>query len=419
MAKEENRSLARFRFQRMLEMLEKKEGRGTELITVYIPPGKQVSDVMNDLRTEWGTAGNIKSKTTQKNVQGALTKAMEQLKLYKKVPPTGLVLFAGSIASEQLGVGNMETYVLIPPEPIGIYYYRCEHRFMLEPLYELLRAEDAFGILVIDSKAATFAMLKGKRADIIKDITSGVAGKTRAGGQSARRYERLRQMHLNEFFTRVGKYMTEIYLDAPDLKGIIVGGPGPTKEDFLKGNYLHYEIKDKILTTVDTGYTGRGGVKEVVERSKEFIRNVRFYEERKIVQDFLYNVGQETGLATYGEREIIQALKANNVRTLLLSEGVRRAFVKLRCRDCGYEETRIVDLDRMGEFEEKVGDLSCLKCNNGSYELVEKEDLFEALVKRAEGTEARVEVISTETEEGEMLKSFGGLGAILKYRQFG
>ncbi len=418
MAKEENRSLARFRFQRMLEMLEKKEGRGTELITVYIPPGKQVSDVMNDLRTEWGTAGNIKSKTTQKNVQGALTKAMEQLKLYKKVPPTGLVLFAGSIASEQLGVGNMETYVLIPPEPIGIYYYRCEHRFMLEPLYELLRAEDAFGILVIDSKAATFAMLKGKRADIVKDITSGVAGKTRAGGQSARRYERLRQMHLNEFFTRVGKYMTEIYLDAPDLKGIIVGGPGPTKEDFLKGNYLHYEIKDKVLTTVDTGYTGRGGVKEVVERSREFIRNVRFYEERKIVQDFLYNVGQETGLATYGEREIIQALKANNVRTLLLSEGVRRAFVKLRCRDCGYEETRIVDLDRMGEFEEDVGDLSCLKCNNGSYELVEKEDLFEALVKRAEGTEARVEVISTETEEGEMLKSFGGFCAILKYRQF-
>jgi peptide chain release factor subunit 1 len=416
---EENRSLARFRFQRMLEMLEEKEGRGTELITVYIPPEKQISDVMNDLRNEWGTAGNIKSKTTRKNVQDALTKAMEQLKLYRKVPPTGLVLFAGTIARKQLGVGDMETYVLIPPEPIGIYYYRCEHRFMLDPLYELLRAEDAFGILVIDSKAATFAMLKGKRADIVKDISSGVAGKTRAGGQSARRYERLRQMHLNEFFTRVGKYMTEIYLDAPSLKGIIVGGPGPTKEDFLKGNYLHYEIKDKILTTVDTGYTGHEGVKEVVERSREFIKNVRFYEERKIVQDFLYNVGQDTGLSTYGEKEVIQALKANNVRTLLLSEGVRRAQVRLRCRDCGYDETRIVDLDQMEEFEEKMENLSCLRCSNGGYELVEKEDLFEALVKMAEGTEARVEVISAETEEGEMLiRSFGGLGAILKYRQF-
>jgi peptide chain release factor subunit 1 len=416
---EDNPSLARFRFQRMLEMLEEKEGRGTELITVYIPPGKQISEVMNDLRNEWGTAGNIKSKTTRKNVQDALTKAMEQLKLFTKIPETGLVLFAGTIASEQRGVGDMETYVLIPPEPIGIYYYRCEHRFMLEPLFELLRSEDAYGILVLDSKAATFATLKGKRAEIVKDITSGVAGKTRAGGQSARRYERLRQMHLNEYFTRVGGYMTDVFLDAPNLKGIIVGGPGPTKEDFLKGNYLHYELKDRILTTVDTGYTGHGGVKEVVERSKDFLRNVRFYEERKIVQDFLYNVGQETGLATYGEREVMQALRNNNVRTLLISEGVRRALVRLQCRECGGKETRIVDLDDLEEFEDNLADVRCLKCGNGSYELLEKEDLIEALVKLAEKTDANIEIISTETEEGEMLlKSFGGLAAILRYRQF-
>ncbi|UCH57090.1 MAG: peptide chain release factor aRF-1 [Candidatus Bathyarchaeota archaeon] len=403
----------------MLETLETKQGRGTELITVYIPPGKQISEVMGDLRNERGTAGNIKSKTTRKNVQDALTKVIEQLKLFKEIPENGLVLFAGTIAREQLGVGDMETFVLIPPEPLGTYYYRCEHRFMLEPLWELLRAEDAYGILVLDSKAATFAMLKGKRADIVKDITSGVAGKTRAGGQSARRYERLREMHLNEYFTRVGKYVTDIFLDAPNLKGIIVGGPGPTKEDFLKGNYLHYELKDRILTTVDTGYTGHEGVKEVVERSKDFLRNVRFYEERKIVQDFLYNVGQDTGLATYGEREIMQALKSSNVRTLLLSEGVRRARVKLRCRDCGYVETRIVDLDRMEEFEEKLEDLRCLRCGNGAYEIEEREDLFEALVRMAESANARIEVISTETEEGEMLlRSFGGLGAILKYRQF-
>ncbi|UCD44766.1 MAG: peptide chain release factor aRF-1 [Candidatus Bathyarchaeota archaeon] len=417
---QENPSLVRFRFQRMLEMLERKEGRGTELITVYIPPGKQVSEVMNDLRNEWGTAGNIKSKTTRKNVQDALTKAMEQLKLYTRIPPTGLVIFAGTIASQQQGVGEMETYVLIPPEPIGIYYYRCEHRFMLDPLFELLRTEDSYGIVVLDSKAATFALLKGKRADIVKDISSGVAGKTRAGGQSARRYERLRQMHLNEFFTRVGNYMTDIFKDVPNLKGIIVGGPGPTKEDFLKGNYFHHEIKEKILTTVDTGYTGHEGVKEVVERSQDFLKNVRFYEERKIVQDFLYNVGQETGLATYGEREVIQALRSNNVRQLLISEGVRRTMVRLQCRDCGAKDTRIVDRDELVGFEESVADLSCLKCGNGNYEVVETEDLIEALVKLAESTDAKVEIISGETEEGEMLnRSFGGLAAILKYRQFG
>jgi peptide chain release factor subunit 1 len=402
----------------MLETLESKEGRGTELITVYIPPGKQISEVMNDLRTEWGTAGNIKSKTTRKNVQDGLTKAMEQLKLYKKIPPNGLVIFAGTISSGQLGVGDMETYVLEPPEPIGIYYYRCEHRFILDHLYDLLRTEESYGIVIIDAKAATFALLKGKRADIIKDISSGVEGKTRAGGQSARRYERLRAMHLNEYYNRVGGHITNIYLEMENLKGIIVGGPGPTKEDFLKGNYLHYELKDKILTTVDTGYTGHEGVKEVVERSKEFLRNVRFLEERKLIQDFLYNIGQDTGLATYGEREVIQALKNSNVRTLLLSEGIRRTQYRLQCRECGKKDTKIVDQDNVQEFEETLSELTCLHCGNGNYESLESEDFFESLVKMAEKVGSKIEVISTETEEGDMLqKSFGGLAAILKYRQ--
>ena len=172
------------------------------------------------------------------------------------------------------------------------------------------------------------------------------------------------------------------------------------------------------MTTVDTGYTGREGVKEVVERSKDFLKNVRFYEERKIVQDFLYNVGHETGLSTYGEREVIQALRNNNVRTLLISEGVRRAFVKLQCKDCGGRETRIVELDNLDDFTSSLSDLSCLKCGNGSYNVEDEEDLIEGLVKMAEITDAEIEVISAETEEGVMLKSFGGLGAILKYRQF-
>jgi peptide chain release factor subunit 1 len=37
----------------------------------------------------------------------------------------------------------------------------------------------------------------------------------------------------------------------------------------------------------------------------------------------------------------------------------------------------------------------------------------------AENSNAKIEVISSETEEGEMLfKSFGGIAAVLNYRQF-
>jgi peptide chain release factor subunit 1 len=414
-----NATLDRFRFQRNLEKLQKLEGRGTELVTVYIPPSKRVHDVMSDLRNEWGTAVNIKSKPTRKNVQDALTKVMERLKLFREIPENGLALFAGTIAGEQQGVGDMETYVIVPPEPISTYYYRCEHRFMLEPLFEILEAEDTFGILVIDAKDATFATLKGQRADIVKDISSGVAGKTRAGGQSSRRYERLRDMHLNEYFKRVGDYMTDVFLNVPNLKGIIVGGPGPTKEDFLKGNYLHHEIDEKVLTTVDTGYTGHEGVKEVVSRSRSFLEKVRYTQERKVVQDFLKHLGEDTGLATYGELEVLNVLKDVNVYILLVSQAIRRYQVTLQCRTCGYKEKKIVDADDLEEFTEKVEGMTCLKCGTGNYEIVETEDLIEVLVRMAEKANARLEIISTHTEEGEMLiRSFGGIAAITKYRTY-
>jgi peptide chain release factor subunit 1 len=403
----------------MLEKLAELEGRGTELVTVYVPPYKKIHEVMTDLRNEWGTAANIKSKSTRKNVQDALTKVMERLKLFREVPENGLVVFAGTIAGNQLGVGEMETFTIIPPDPISIYYYRCEHRFMLNPLYEILETEDTYGLLVIDSKDATFAILKGQKADIVKDISSGVAGKTRAGGQSSRRYERLRNMHLNEFFKRVGDYMVDIFLDVPNLKGIIVGGPGPTKEDFLKGNYLHHELDEKILTTVDTGYTGHEGVKEVVTRTRGFLEKVRNIQERRIVQEFLKHLGEDTGLATYGEQEVLEALKNANVYTLLVSQGVRRNRLTLQCRSCGYKENRIVDTNEMDEFEEKVPDMKCLNCNTGNYEIVKVEDLIEVLVKLANEANAKLEVISTHTEEGEMLlRSFGGIAAITKYKSY-
>jgi len=411
-----NAPLDRLRAQRMLEQLENLQGRGTELVSVYVPPGKALSEVMNDLRNEWGTAVNIKSKTTRKNVQDALTKVMERLKLFKTIPPTGLAIFAGSIASNQLGVGDMQTFVIVPPEPIPIYYYRCEHQFMLEPLFKMLAAKDVYGLVVIDSKEAAFGFLKGNRTEVIKQYSSGVQGKTRAGGQSSRRYERLRDMHLNEWYIRLGGYFTEHYRNAPGLKGMIVGGPGPTKEDFLNGNYLHYELKDKVLATIDTGYTGPEGIKELVNRSREIMKDARYYEERKNVQEFLRHLGEDDGLGTYGEQEIFQALKGMNVQLLLISEELRRTLYKLKCKACGHVENKVVDNDKAADFEANLSQFRCLKCS-GDVEVLEKKDLIEALIEMAEAANTRAELISGNTEEGDMLlRSFGGIAAVTNYR---
>jgi peptide chain release factor subunit 1 len=398
-------------------MLASKEGRGTELISLYVPPGKQISEVMNMLRDEYGTASNIKSTTTRKNVQDAIVKTQQRLKLFKETPENGLVIFCGAVPQNGAGSEKIETYVIIPPEPINIYLYRCDSRFHTEHLQELLREKECYGILLIDSTAATLATLQGRRLEIVRQITSGVPGKTRAGGQSARRFERLREMRLQEYFRRVGEHANETFLPIENLKGLIIAGPGPTKYDFEKGDYLNYMLKEKVLDTVDTAYVDEQGVKEVVDKAPEIMRKVRYIEEKQIMQQFLYEIGHDTGMATYGEQEVRKALEAGAVKTLLLSEGLDIVRVKVKCNACGYEEQQTMKSQMLTSFEQNLYGKPCPKCKSPALQILEKQELIENFAQLAEYTNTEVEMISGETEEGQMLKnSFGGIAAILRFK---
>jgi peptide chain release factor subunit 1 len=400
-------------------MLARKEGSHTELITIYVPPGKQISDALNLLREEYGTASNIKSNVTRKNVLDALVRVQQRLKLFKDPGEKGIVIFAGALPQEGGGPGTerMETYVIVPPEPIKIYLYRCDSRFHTEHLQEMLREKETYGIILVDASEATIATLQGKRLDIVRQMHSGVAGKTRAGGQSARRYERLRDMQLNEYFTRVGAHANEILLPIDTLKGIILAGPGPTKYDFEKGDYLNYQLKNKILDTIDTAYVEEQGAKEVVEKAPEIMRKVRYIEEKQIMQQFLYDVGHDTGLITYGEAEVRRALESGAVKILLLSEGLDLLRVTIKCSACGYQEQHTVKVPMLSSFEQGLVGKPCPKCQAPSLTILDKEDIVDNLAQLAEYSNAEVEIISSETEEGQMLKNaFGGVAAILRFK---
>lgn len=409
-------SLEVFRFKRLLESLASKEGRHTELITLLVPPGRQISEVMNNLRQEYGTATNIKSRTTRHYVQDAIEKVMQRLKLYREPPPTGLAIFCGAIPYGPLGSEKMEIYIIIPPEPINVYLYRCDSHFHLDPLFEMVREKESYGILVLDGSGAAFATLKGKKLDVVKSITSGISSKHRAGGQSARRFEHLRDIEVNEFYKRVAKYTSQIFLNISDLKGIVVGGPGPTKEDFLDGGHLHYTLKDKVLAVVDTSYVDEQGVKEIVSKTPEILKGVRYVEERNLVQRFLHELGHDTGLAVYGEEEVRHRLKEGSVRTLLLSDELDVVKATVRCSSCGYTEHSTVKYNELMAFKGGVAAKACPNCNNTTLVVDEERDLIDELSELAAASNTEVEVISNAHEEGEMLyKSFGGIAAILRY----
>lgn len=412
-------SLELFRLRKTINALANKAGSHTELITIYVPPDKQISDALNLLRNEYGTASNIKSNVTRKNVLDAIVKAQQKLKLFKDPGEKGIVVFTGALPQEGGGPGTerMESYVIVPPEPIRIFLYRCDSRFHTEHLQEMLREKETYGILLVDASHATIATLQGKRLEIVREMHSGVAGKTRAGGQSARRYERLRDMQLNEYFVRVGQHANEILMPIETLKGIIVGGPGPTKYDFEKGEFLNYQLKNKIIDTLDTAYVEEQGVKEVVEKAPEIMKKVRYIEEKQIMQKFLYEVGHDSGLITYGEVEVRRLMNSAAVRMVILSEDLDLLRVTVKCNACNYQEEHTVKAKDIADFEKGLIGKPCNGCQAPSLTIVDKKDIIDDIGDLAQVTNTEVEVISTETEEGQMLKNaFGGIAAFLRFK---
>ena len=410
-------SVLRFKLKRTLEMLADKEGRGTELISLYVPPGRRIHEVLANLREEYGTASNIKSRTTRKNVQDAIDRTSQRLKLFKEPPTNGLVIFCGAIPRNGAGTERMETFVLEPPEPINIYFYRCDARFHLEPLLAMVKERNAYGVIVIDTSDAVVAVVRGQRMEILQKFSSGVAGKHRAGGQSARRFERIREQSLNAYYHRVGAHAYELLSEIEGLKGLIVGGPGPTKYDFIEGDYLNYMLKEKILATIDTSYVGEQGVEEIVSKSGEILRGVRYMEEKKIVQKFLYEIGHETGLGMYGETQVRKYLNAGIVDTLIVSEKLNTIHVFVKCKNCGNVDDSLIPQSGFVKFEQDLLSAACKKCNSVSLAVDDRKDLVDELIEIADKQNANVAIISTETDEGVMLRdSFGGIAAILRYR---
>ncbi len=404
----------KYDFKRDLETLRNKRGMHTELISLYIPPDRQIHDVQAQLRDEYSQAGNIKSKQTQKNVQAALESIQNRLKGLKQPPENGLAIFVGAVVTGN-NQQEMEAHVFEPPHPVGSMLYRCDSRFFLEPLEHMLEEKEVYGLLLIDRRECTIGILRGKSIQQLFYDTSMVPGKHGRGGQSQRRFERLTEEAADAWFKKMAEKASDIFRQEKGIIGILVGGPGPSKKYFVDGEFLHHEVQKQIIDTFDTGYTDEFGLNEMVENASETISEVSLIKEKKLFQRLQQQIMKEdAGKATYGEGQVRYALQMGAVDTLLLSEGLRKERAKIGCPNCGWEKGDIsVGRD---DVEDAAGDEKCPECQ--SYlGVLEHQDLIDELSEMAEGTGAGVELISTESEEGTtLMRAFGGVAALLRYR---
>ncbi|MBI4738668.1 peptide chain release factor 1 [Candidatus Woesearchaeota archaeon] len=357
--------IQRFHLRKTVKELESYRGRHTELVSVYIPAGYDMNGIINHLAQEQGTASNIKSKTTRENVISALEKMIQHLRLFKRTPQNGLAVFSGNVA-ERLGQEDIRVWSVEPPVPLNFRTYRCDKEFVLDPLREMLEAKEMYGLVVLDRRDAMIAILKGKTIVPLVQTHSEVPGKFKAGGQSAARFARNRELAEKEHFKKICEYMKEQFLNMEGLKGIIIGGPGTTVNEFLGYEYLTGDVKKKIIGTKDLSYTGEFGLQELLDKSEDLLAAESVAREKKLMNTFFNLLAKHPGKVSYGKDAVMKLVSMGVVDMVLLSETL--------------------DDDTIKAFEDEAKEYN-----------------------------TTIEIISVETREGVQLREMGKVAAILRY----
>lgn len=359
--------ISRRRLAKLLKELKQWSAPATVLLSLYVPPGRPVSDVMNLLSEELSVADNIKLKKTRNAVKRALSAAIDRLKMIPKIPPNGLVMFCG----ENMDTGDFACYVFSPPEKINVFYYRTDKRFITDFLEEMVEDRDAIGILIVERDQGTIGILRGSRLEVLEEVSDYIPGKHKMGGQSQRRYDRIIEQMVDDFFKRFAEHAARHFLPYVEkgmLKGIIVAGPGYAKRDFVKGKYLDYRLQNLVSDElVDVAYQGDQGLKEVVMKAHGAVQIQLYRDSIEAMEEFKSHLARATGMVVYGEEDLKRALEMGAVKLLLIHE----------------------DRDDLEEWKEMAENYSG----------------------------AKVVVIPSSLPESEWFKNtFGGLAGILRYK---
>jgi peptide chain release factor subunit 1 len=402
--------MSKYQLKRLVKKLDDIRGRNTELVSLYIPAGYDMTKISEFVTSEQSEAENIKSKHTRTNVQDALGKIGRKVKEEQVTPENGVAFFAGNVSDTE-GRPDIKIWEVIPPQPIESRHYRCDKEFVLEPLKQMIVDDTVYGLIVLDKSEAAIGYLQGSSVKTAYTLESNVPGKTRAGGQSAQRFARMRKQMLKTFLGDVAEKSKNAFMQKArddDLLGIVIGGPGFVKDKLIDDDYLHQELQDKVITTKSTSHAGEAGLSELVQKAEDELKDSEAVREKQFVNRFLENLKEENGKSEYGIEPVEEALKMGAVDTLLISANLELYRAEYECPQ-GHEK-------EVWEEKPEISDsMECEECNE-DMKLEEMSHVVDALGEKAEEMSSELEIISSEHEEGQRLLNMGGVAAILRYR---
>jgi peptide chain release factor subunit 1 len=401
-----------WKIKKLIKSLEMARGNGTSMISLILPPKDQISRAAKMLADEFGTASNIKSRVNRLSVLSAITSTQQRLKLFSKVPPNGLVIYCGTILTDD----NKEKKVNIdfePFKPINTSLYLCDNKFHTEALQELLESDDKFGFIVMDGNGSLFGTLAGNTREILHKFSVDLPKKHGRGGQSALRFARLRLEKRHNYVRKVAETATQMFIshDKVNVQGIVLAGSADFKNDLAQSDIFDQRLVAKVLKTVDVSYGGENGFNQAIELSSETLNNVKFVQEKKLISKYFEEISQDTGKFCFGIKDTLQALEMGAVQTLIVFEN--EPTMRYTLKNASTAEEKVLHLDKAGEANQS----NFVASDGAELETIDKVQLVEWFANNYKNFGADLEFVSDRSQEGsQFVRGFGGVGGILRYK---
>jgi len=414
MADDSDTQIEMFKVKKLIKNLDAARGNGTSMISLIIPPGDQISRVNKMLSDEYGTASNIKSRVNRLSVLGAITSTQQRLKLYSKCPPNGLVIYCGTVMTDD-GKERRVNIDFEPFKPINTSLYLCDNKFHTEDLQSLLVDDEAFGFIVMDGNGTLYGKVQGSNREVLHKFSVDLPKKHGRGGQSALRFARLRLEKRHNYVRKVAELATHFFIvdgQRPNVQGIIMAGSADFKAELMRSDLFDPRLSKIVLKLIDISYGGEQGFNQAIDLASDTLGSVKLMKEKKLLQRYMDEISQDTGKYCFMVEDTLKALELGAVEDLIVYENLDVNRYELRNSSTG--ESKVVHLNKEQEanetfFRDPVSGVEL--------EVVEKESLVEWFANHYKDFGCNLEFVTDKSGEGtQFVKGFGGIGGILRWK---
>jgi len=409
-------NIERFKVKKLIRMLESARGAGTSVITLYIPPKDQLAKHVQMLNNEFGTCSNIKSHTNKLSVQAAITSALGRLKLINRVPPNGLILYTGTVLTEDNKEKKL-TLDIEPFKPVSRSLYLCDNKFHTEELHRMLESDERFGFIVVDGNGCYYAAVAGDVKEKLGSFSVELPKKHGRGGQSKNRFARIRMERRHNYLRKVAEGATQYFItnDRPNVLGLVLAGSAEFKESLFLSDLFDPRLKEIVVKLVDIAHSGEVGLNQAIDLASDSLSNVKLVQEKKLLQKFFDELALDTNMYCYGVSDSMKSIEMGAVHTLIVYEDldVNRYLVK---PPDGSPPVAYY----MTAKEAAKPDNQKLLHGSGESQTqneVEVASLVEWLTENYQKMGLTLELVTDKSQEGtQFVRGFGGMGGLLRYK---